>query len=130
MVGKAEIQAGNWKPLFNAMMKAFFDYTEGRYMEYRYQQELKKHLKAPGVITVEEYNNGTIPRARYQEVEGSSQYYYFNSYGVFELLKAMKDEMKLYIDFVNHENGTQSGYEEVKISYALPEGEYTEMFRE
>ena len=79
------------------------------------------------MITKADYDEGKVGCVRYQPIKGT-EYYFFNSYGITALLNAMDKEIRYYIDYSNSTKGTQTGIEEVKISYSLPKGEFADMF--
>lgn len=124
----AEIKQANWKPLFNAVMDDFCEFTNGDFCEMRIEKELQKNNKTPGVVPKEYYAEEKIPCARYQPI-ANGRYYFFNSYGAPELIKALSDEIRAYMNYLTLTKGIQEDIESVKISYELPVGFYADMFR-
>lgn len=127
LIGNRDISTDSWKSLFNMLMDAFGAFTNAEYSAYRQKEEAKKGIKAPIVITKADYDEGKVGCVRYQPIKGT-EYYFFNSYGITALLNAMDKEIRYYIDYSNSTKGTQTGIEEVKISYSLPKGEFADMF--
>lgn len=127
LTGNLYIAADNWKQLFNTLMDTFCAFTNTEYGAYRQEMEAKKGLKGPAVITKADYDEGKVKCARYQPIK-DTEYYFYNSYEITALLNAMDKEIKLYIDYSNNKKGTQTGIEEIEISYSLPKGEYADMF--
>lgn len=128
VINKAEIMDDNWKPLFNKVMDVFCEFTNGAFCEWRMEQEALKNNKEPLVASEESYTEGKITCARYQPICGG-KYYFYNSYGAPELLRAMEDEIRAYMNYLAITKGCQEDIESVKISYELPEGYYADLFQ-
>ena len=124
---KAKVTADNWKPLFRGMMDEFCRFTGGDYCEWRSCDEEKKGIKMPLVVSGRDFSDRDICHKRYEPIE-NGKYYFYNNYGVPELLAAMWSELERYVDFVNGARGTRAEARQVKISFSLPKGEYADMF--
>lgn len=129
IVSNGKIAAESWKQLFNKMMDEFCLFTNGEYLEYRKNAEAKKNIKAPAVVSGADYREGKIACERYQAVL-KGKYYFFNSYGAPELIKAMKDELTGYTNFLANHKEIEADINKVTIIYSLPVGEYADYFKE
>ena len=129
VIENAELKDNNWKPLFNKVMDAFCEFTQGAFCEWRIEQEMLKNNKEPLIISNDYYTGGNIKdTSRYQPI-CDGKYYFFNSYGAPELVRAMEDEIRAYMNYLAITKGCPEDCESVKISYELPEGYYADLFQ-
>lgn len=101
VLGNKIVKADKWKPLFNDIMNCIYEASGEAYFHDISSRLETQGNSLPLVVHEAFYNQNINPDAKklYQQV-GDKPYYFYNSYGISELVKAICKQISFYVNYL------------------------------